>query len=498
MQRMNRRDFLKAGCLLSASSMGLLSPLVGCQKSSVAVNAVADSPNIIVVITDDQGYGDLGRHGHPLLKTPNLDALYDQSVRFSNFYVSPACSPTRASLLTGMHEFRNGVTHTLPPREHLNIKATILPQLLKPAGYTSGLFGKWHLGSDKGYRPYDRGFDLAVEPQGVHNSSNFDAGQTRNGVREKTKGFREDVIFDEAMKFIESSKDRPFFCYIATYSPHEPLVAPEEFIAPYRGKTTDRIATFLGMIANIDWNYGRLTAKLKELGIDDNTIIIFMNDNGQTVGLDLYNADMRGCKCTAWHGGTRAISLWHWANKWKPRTEEALTAHLDFLPTITELAGAAIPDGLKPQLEGYSLAPLLESEKGDFPRDRKLFGHVGRWPNGMADSHKYTQCHVRKGHYLMVRSRPCDEPECTPEVRGDQCYTLKLVEKGAKDAVYTDGNAQFHWGVTPKDGWALYDTKKDPECQNNLADKMPELVKELTADYDKWWDSVRPYMINEQ
>lgn len=494
MNTISRRTFLKTACIVSAAP-GLLS----CQPSAAGNNSesLKRKPNVIFILTDDQGYGDLGRHGHPELKTPNIDKIYDESVRFTNFYVSPCCSPTRAALLTGMHEFKNGVTHTLQPREHLNIKAMVLPELLKRAGYATAHFGKWHLGYDKGYWPHERGFDLSVIPRDIHTSSNFDAGVKRNGVNEPSEGFREDVLFDEAMKFCDDNKDRPFFCYLATYSPHTPLVAPEEFIEPYRGKVRDDIAIFLGMIANIDWNVGRLMKKLKEIDIEDNTIIVFMNDNGQTVGLDEYNAGMRGCKCTIWHGGSRAMSLWRWPGKWKPRNEEALTAHLDFLPTITELTGAKIPPAVKPKLDGYSLVPLLNSPKGRFPKDRILFGHVARWPNGMADSHKYAMASVRQGHFLLVRSRPCNNPKCTPEVRGNQCHTLRMVEKGATQATYTLNNAQFHWGVTDPGGWSLYDTKKDPACRNDLADENPKLVKKLIKKYDRWWDSVRPMMINE-
>lgn len=488
----NQKSFIFSSFLLS-----LLLSFWNAAWGATSSRRSTRPPNILFILTDDQGYGDIGRHGHPLLQTPHIDKLYDESVRFDNFYVSPSCSPTRASLLTGRHEFRNGVTHTIVPRQRLNKNAVILPELLKAGGYATGQFGKWHLGHGKGYDAHQRGFDVSVLPIGVHTTSNFDAGILRNGVREEAKGFREDILFNEAIKFIEDNKDRPFFCYLATISPHTPLVAPERFIKPYRGKTTEATATFLGMIANIDWNIGRLMETLHESGLNENTIVLFMNDNGGTVGIDLYNAHMRGCKCTIWHGGTRAMSFWRYPGKWKPRTEEALTAHLDVLPTLAELAEIKLSDDIKKKLDGYSLVSLLESEKGNFPRNRLLFSHVGRWPNGMADSHKYAMASVRREHYLLVRSRPCDNPACTPKIRGNQCHTLRLVQNGRENAVYTHGNAQFHWGVTPGDGWALYDTKKDPGCQNNLAGSMPELVSKLAAKYDRWWDTVRPGMVNE-
>ena len=276
-----------------------------------AADGAAKKPNIVFILTDDQGYGDVGRHGHPLLKTPNLDALHDQSVRFEKFYVSPSCSPTRAALMTGMHEFRNGVTHTTDPREHLNKDAVILPQLLKSAGYRTGFIGKWHLGNDGDYAPDKRGFDWTSFNMGAA-TVHFDPVIVRNRKREQRKGYREDILFDEAMTFIDENKEGPFFCYLATYSPHAPVKSPDEFKAPFVGKVDAEAADYLGMVANLDYNLGRLMKHLRDRGQEENTIVIFMNDNGQTHGLDVYNAGMRGSKCTIWQGGSRAMSFWKW------------------------------------------------------------------------------------------------------------------------------------------------------------------------------------------
>ena len=448
-------------------------------------------PNIIFILTDDQGYGDLARHGHPLLKTPHTDRLYDESVRFDNFYVSPSCSPTRAALMTGMHEFRNGVTHTRDPREHLWKEAVLLPQLLKTAGYRTAHIGKWHLGWDAGYRPSDRGFDWTLQ-----GATHFDPSILLNGVRSKRTGFREDIYFDEAMNFIDETGDKPFFLYLATYSPHTPLKAPETYIAPFRGKVTDEQAAYLGMIANIDYNVGRLLAYLEENALDENTIVIFMNDNGVTKGLDVYNAGMRGSKCSIWEGGTRAMSFWRWPGTWKPKKVEKLTAHIDVLPTLCELAGAEIPQELRTELDGFSLVPLL-AEPGpiSWHDDRMLYQHVARWPSGMAASHKYAMAGIRQGDFLLLRSRPCDDPACTTKVLGNQCATLRGVEKGRNKAHYTKENAQFHWGVSPKDQWVLIDTKKDPACQKDLSTAFPERVELMAAAYDKWWDAMLPELV---
>lgn len=475
------------------SKIPILAAIAATTFTSLTAEQVKQ-PNIIFILTDDQGYGDLERHGHPLLKTPNTNRLYDESVRFDNFYVSPSCSPTRAALMTGMHEFRNGVTHTVHPREQLFKDADTLPQLLKTAGYATGFIGKWHLGGGKGYNPQDRGFEwTSTNAGGPH--VHFDPEFIRNGVREKRKGFREDLFFDEAMNFIEESKDKPFFCYLATYSPHTPLGAPEEFVAPFRDKVKEeKHAVYLGMIENIDYNVGRLLRFLEDKDLDENTILVFMNDNGVTEGLDVYNAGMRGCKCTAWEGGTRAISFWRWPGKWQPHQVDHLTAHLDVLPTLCELAGAAIPETSKSKLEGFSLVPLLNSaEPTSWHDDRMLFHHVARWPSGLAKSHKHAMAGARKGNLLLVRSDDCGNPAC--EEFQSQCATLRQIRNGQTTTTYANGTAQFHWGVTPKGQWSLFDVKKDPACRNDLAASHPETIAEMAKAYDGWWDNIYPDMI---
>lgn len=469
---------------------------LSCLSSLVlALSALgAERPNIVFILTDDQGYGDVARHGHPLLETPNLDELYDQSVRFERFYVSPSCSPTRAALMTGMHEFRNGVTHTTNPREHLNKDAVILPQLLKSAGYRTGFIGKWHLGNDGEYAPDKRGFDWTstnVGGPGVH----FDPVMVRNRKREPAKGYREDIFFDDAMTFIDESAGTPFFCYLATYSPHAPLDAPERFRAPFRGKVDAEEEAFLGMVANLDYNLGRLMKHLRERDLESSTILVFMNDNGQTHGLDVYNAGMRGSKATIWQGGSRAMSFWRWTGQWQPHEVQNLTAHLDVLPTLCDYAGVKLPTELGSQLEGFSLRALLESSAPiSWHDDRLLFHHVGRWPSGLAASHRYAMASVQTGDFLLVRSHPCEDPACRQYT--SQCTTLRSVENGATRATYTKENAQFHWGVTPRDHWSLFDLGNDVKCENDLSSVHPQLAARLAAAYDQWWDSVFPTMID--
>lgn len=449
----------------------------------------AKRPNVIFILTDDQGYGDISRHGHPLLKTPNFDRLHDESVRFDNFYVSPSCSPTRAALLTGMHEFRNGVTHTRHPREQLYDGAVTLPQLLKTSGYKTALIGKWHLGEE--YTPEHGGFESYFQQHGEHSSGIL----TRNGKRSRvTPGrFREDCYFDEAMAFIDECGDQPFFCEIATISPHAPLAAPEEFVAPFRGKVSEDEALYLGMVQNIDFNLGRLLEFLDKRKLNQDTILVAMNDNGTTYGLDMYNAGMRGCKTTPWQGGSRAFSFWRWPGHWKPHAVDNLAAHLDFLPTICELTNTQVPEAVRKQLEGFSMKPLLEAKQPlAWHAERMLFVHAGRWPSGMAAGHKYYKASVFQDHMLLVRSRGCDDPNCNAEVFSE-CD--RHVEKGATSRIYTKENAQYHWGITPRDRWSLFDLKKDPGSMVDIAEKQSGLVKKMAAAYDTWWDNLYPVMI---
>ena len=453
---------------------------------------LAKQPNIILILTDDQGYGDVGIHGHPYLKTPHLDSLAKESVRFDNFYVSPSCSPTRAALLTGRHEFLGGVTHTVKPREKLSKESVILPQLLSKAGYKTGFIGKWHLGNDPGYRPQERGFQWCSTNQGgprIH----FDPVMVRNGKRYQGKGYREDLFFKEAEQFIEDAGDQPFFCYLATYSPHAPLDAPEDLKAQFREELGEKKAAYLAMIENIDQNVGRLLAYLEEKKLAENTVVIFMNDNGVTEGLDIYNANMRGSKCTIWEGGSRAMSFWRYGGKWKPKVIGALTAHLDVVPTLCELASASIDPVVSDKFEGKSLTPLLLGKESPWHNERVLYQHVARWTGGLASEHKYVMCAIRKGNHVLLKSQPCGNPLCTSSK--SQCRNLDRVKQGGVSANYTVKNAQFHWGVTPVDQWALYDSKKDPENINDLSKQHPELVSSLAADYDRWWDNTYPQMI---
>jgi arylsulfatase A-like enzyme len=453
--------------------------------ASRALGELAGSkPNIILIITDDQGYGPVGRHGHPWIQTPNLDKMYDKSLRFTRFLVSPTCSPTRSAIMTGRHPLKNGVTHTILERERMALNAMILPQVLKSAGYTTGIFGKWHLGDEDPYQPHKRGFEeafihgaggigqaYACSCADVPGNKYFNPTIRHNGSFVKTKGYCTDLFFAAAMGWMKDvkEKDKPFFAYITTNAPHGPFIAPpsntKRFTNLGFGKSQ---AGFYGMIENIDENVGKLLGKLGEWDLFKNTVVIFMSDNGMTgggsgrVGKSLgktasgkpmlaYNAGQKGLKGSADEGGVRVPFFIRWDGKIKPgRDVNRIAAHIDLLPTFAAFAGAKLPAN---QVEGRDLLPLIENDNVRAIKqwqDRYLFTHRARWKTG-AEPNKF------QWQNFAVRNQ-----------------RFRLV--GEK---------------------ALYDMEKDPGQKTNVFDKHPDVVKQMRAAYDKFWKQARPLMVNE-
>jgi arylsulfatase A-like enzyme len=455
--------------------------LTGCETGKKEKRELKGSrPNIVFILTDDQGYGDLSCHGNPVLKTPNMDWVHDHAVCFTDFMVSPTCAPTRAALYSGMHEFKTGVYDTRAPRNHMSLQVLTLAEVLKASGYVTGLFGKWHLGLDSIRRPEHRGFDVALTSlRDMDYKIWYDPPLARNGVPEHHKGYRTDILFEEALKFIEQNKDTTFFCHIPTFSPHAPLEVPEKYSSKWNGNK------FFGMISCVDDHVGELLRRLRELGIADKTLVILMSDNGATFGADIWNAHMRGVKTTAWYGGTRTFSFWYWPGVLQPAAVDAQTAHVDVLPTLADLAGFKIPPQVREQLDGRSLVPLLKDPHAPWP-DRMLFTHVGRWKEGAIDEHKYCQCNVRWGDYVAVRIEFCDDPHCWAE-----CPIFRRVQNG-EPGYYSKKYASFNYAVTPKGEWALYDIKKDISQNDNIAEKHPEIVQKLSEQYEFWWKKIYP------
>ncbi|VTS04208.1 arylsulfatase [Tuwongella immobilis] len=441
--------------------------LLGNIHAAAPESLINRKPNIILIMTDDQGYGDLACHGNPILKTPNLDQLHRQSVRFTDFHVSPTCAPTRSALMTGRHEFFNGITHTIFERERLRLDATILPQMLKQQGYRTGIFGKWHLGDEDAYQPQKRGFDEVF----IHGAGGigqtyagscgdapgnryFDPVIRKNGQFVKTSGYCTDVFFDEMIRWVDSQrKQGPFFAYVTPNAPHAPLDCPVGSDEPYRGKVPNPVAKFYGMIANIDTNMGKLMAKLREWELETNTLLIFMTDNGTATGSQVFNAGMRGAKGTPFTGGTRVPAFWRWTGTLPAGVDvPVLTCHWDILPTFVELTGHQPKPEWKATWQGRSLVPLLQDPKANWP-DRIFISHVGRWKNGEAATGRDVQASIRNARWQLVIQNP------------------KKIE--------------------------LFDLKNDPGEQRNVMLEHPEVAAELRAEFNRWWDAVQPNLVNE-
>jgi arylsulfatase A-like enzyme len=421
--------------------------LPGCANGSkrVVTNRKSQKqPNVILVITDDQGYGDVGCLGNTVIQTPTLDRLHEQSVRLTNFHVGSTCAPTRAALMTGRYCNRTGVWHTVMGRSLLRKDEVTMADVFSAGGYRTGIFGKWHLGDNYPFRPQDRGFQETLIHGGggigqtpdYWDNDYFDDTYRHNGRAKKFAGYCTDVWFDEALRFVELNKDKPFFVYLTTNAPHSPFNVAEKYSNMYRGKNVPN-PEFYGMITNIDENMAGLLEKLKLLGLEENTILIFMTDNGTAAGFRAgrgYNAGMRGTKGSEYDGGHRVPCFIRWpGGEFDFGTDvDQLTAHVDLLPTLIEMCGLERPRGVK--FDGMSLAPLLKNKKTS-------------WPDRV----------------LVTDSQRIEHPQ-----------------KWRRSAVMTD-----RWRLV--NGKELHDMKSDPGQKNNVADKYPDVVEKLRRAYEDWW-----------
>ena len=424
------------------------------QKNHSISETAHNLPNVILVITDDQGYGELGCHGNRIIKTPNIDRLYDESIRLTNFHVGPTCAPARAGLLTGRYCNCTGVWHTILGRSLLRENEVTMADIFKANGYKTGIFGKWHLGDNYPFRPHDRGFEVALYHGGggvgqtpdYWGNDYFDDIYFQNGEPKAFKGYCTDIWFDQAMKFIEDNKGRQFFCYLSTNAPHAPYNVADSYSEPYRDMVPEYRANFYGMITNIDDNLGRLRDKLKALGIEKNTILIWMTDNGTSAGcrldrygfiLDGYNAGMRGMKGWEYEGGHRVPFFFYWPDGAFMGCKDVnqLTAHIDVLPTLIDLCDLNAPEKL--MLHGTSLKPLLEGKNENWP-DRVI----------VTDSQRVE-------------------------------YPIKW----RKSSTMTN-----RWRLI--NGVELYDILADPEQRNDISKDHPTVVQELRKYYEKWWELV--------
>lgn len=412
-------------------------------------------PNVILVMTDDQGYGDLGIHGNPHIRTPNLDRLASEGVRLEQFHVSPVCTPTRASLMTGRYNYRTRAIDTYLGRAMMDTEEVTIAEILSAQGYRTGIFGKWHLGDNYPLRAMDQGFQesLVHGGGGVTQPGDFpgnryqDPTLVHNGHPEKTNGYCSDVYTTAAMNFIQQNIEQPFFVYLAYNAPHTPLEVPEEWVKPYRDQGLDETtAKIYAMVANIDENFGRLNDHLRQLNLIDRTLVIFLSDNGPQQ--ERYTAGMREKKGTVYEGGTRVpcfIRLPGVLQSGKTTTVPA--AHIDLLPTILDACRVPLPTNLK--IDGVSLWPHLTAETS-IPERSFFF----QWHRGDAALPNQA-CAMRRGRYKLVQS-------------------------------------QFKPDITDPDQlpWELFDLETDPHESRNLTHEQPERLQEMREAYRQWFEDV--------
>ena len=414
-------------------------------------------PNVVFVLTDDQGYGDLACTGNPWIHTPNIDRFHKECVRFTDYHVSPLCTPTRGALMSGHRPIRNGAWATCWGRSILRKTEVTTANTFGSSGYRTGMFGKWHLGDNYPYRPQDRGFEKVVAHKGggVGNTPDFwgnnyfDDTYFHNSQPVAHEGYCTDIWFEEGMKFIEEHKNQPFFCYIATNAPHGPYLVADKYADPYRTNPDIPQPEFYGMITNIDENFGRLRKHLRELGLEENTILIFMTDNGSSGGWSEreprgYNAGMRGRKGSYYDGGHRVPFFIRWpaGGIQGGRDVAEMALHVDILPTFIDICGLTQPDGVI--FDGRSLGPLLRGEIEQFEDDR----------------------------HAIVQIRQSTEPP----------------------KQWTNCVATRDWRLIH--GKELYRIKEDPGQENDIAEQHADVVERLRSLHDHWWEEIEPTLGN--
>ena len=430
MSRQTRRDFLKTVSSL-ATSAGALSISPGCAGIGQTIRVERRRPNVILIMTDDQGWGDVHSHGNDKIDTPVMDKLAADGVRFERFFVSPVCAPTRASLLTGRYHLRTGTHGVTRGYENMRSEEVTIAEALKQAGYVTGCFGKWHNGAHYPYHPNGQGFDEFLGFCCGHWNNYFDTTLDRNGRSVKTKGYISDVLTDAAIQFIKKNKDRPFFCYVPYNAPHSPFQVPDKYFDKYKARgLDDKTACVYAMCENLDDNIGRILKRLDELQLSDNTIVLFLTDNGPNS--DRYNGDMKGRKGSTNEGGIRVPLFIRWRGHIKRGTNVTqIAAHIDIFATIIELCGVPMPK--TPPQDGVSLVPLLKGETASRP-DRMIF--TFRSPRGQTQN---VSGSVRTQRWRAVKNR---------------------------------------------NRWELYDMTDDPGQKNDVSKKYPKVIKKLSAAYE--------------
>jgi arylsulfatase A-like enzyme len=409
----------------------------------------AKQPNVIIFMTDDQGYGDMGAHGHPVVRTPNMDRLHAESVRFTDFHVDPSCAPTRSALMTGKYAHRAGVWHTIAGGAYLRSAEVTMADIFRANGYRTGIFGKWHLGTNFPYRPIDRGFSEWLGQGGGGTGTTpdwFDNDRVNdhylhNDEWVQIDGYGPDVFFGAAIDFMLKEREQPFFVYLPTLLPHSPHTIPDPAWADYYlNHVSPSLAYYFATIEHLDRNLGRLYEVLDEEGLLDDTILIFLSDNGAAADTAaFFNAGMRGHKGQVYEGGHRVPFFIRWVNGELQHGYEVadLTAHFDLLPTLVELCALELVDEI--DFDGRSFAGQLRDPSLQLP-ERTLFVDRQR------------SFHPRKSEQTVVAMTS-------------------------------------RWRLLVNQD-ELYDIRNDPGQQLNVLHEHPDVVQKLRADFDHYWDHV--------
>ena len=398
-------------------------------------------PNVVIILSDDQGWGDFSENGNPDIYTPVLSRLSLEGARFDRFFVSPLCAPTRASLLTGRYHLRTGVASVTGGLETMRSEELTMAEAFKAAGYRTGIFGKWHNGAHYPEHPLAQGFDEFFGFCGGHWTNYFNTTLEHNGKTETTNGYITDVLADAAINFLQKNSKEPFFCYIPFNAPHSPYQVPDKYFNKYKAKgLTDEVSAVYGMVENMDENIGRILAKLEELRIKEHTIVMFFTDNGPNG--KRFNGDMKGRKSSVDEGGSRVPLYIRWPGKIKGNTVvKQLAAHIDLFPTLVELTGIDMPSSSKVP-DGISLTPLLNGSTSTWP-DRALFTHVYK-KNASATLTPYPGA-LRTNRYRFIRGENSDQ---------------------------------------------LYDMISNPGQVQDIAGRNPEIVDSFHKHFDLWFEEV--------
>ena len=463
---------LQANNLSGSRLISAIITLILIGSSALGAQSKTERPNVVVVMTDDQGYPELSAHGNPILQTPHLDGMHQRGCRLTNFHVAPMCAPTRGQLLTGLDAARNGAINVSSGRALLRPELPTMGDLYAQAGYATGIFGKWHLGANYPFRPEDRGFQKTVWFPSSHIGSvpdfwgndYFDDTYISDGQHKTFEGYCTDVFFEEALRFMKTSaaEGKPFLAYIAPNTPHGPLrakpqdqaVLTEQLKSPQfsqmKPELKKQLAQYLGMVRNIDSNMGRLFHFLQEHDLRDNTIVVFLTDNGSTHGPRYFNAGMRGQKTQIWEGGHRVPCFFSWPRGGLDQGKDidGLTQVQDLLPTLLDLCD--LPQTANSQFDGMNLAPALRGEKR-VPDERTLIINYSRMPNFINYPTPFSQSIMTRNQAAVLWKR------------------WRLLEDRE-----------------------LYNLETDPRQQNNVFQQHPEIVQTMRKPLYDWWSEVGP------